>query len=81
MVSDAFLSANNHAITDMASPQSLPNGNNSESPTPSSDKSNGKIVEETPVAEVKPTKPPIEMIYTRWIDQLRMKWPIIGSGS
>ena len=73
VVSDAFLSSNNHTITDKVS-SSPPNGNN-----PSSN-----IVEEIPVAEGKPAKSPISEIlsYSRWIDQLRMKWPInLGSGS
>lgn len=64
IVSDAFLTANNHSTVDTAASRSLPNGNNIiEVPEP----------EPVPVAEVKP-KPPIEMIYSRWIDQLRMKW-------
>jgi hypothetical protein len=70
IVSDAFLSANSHTITDNVS-SSLPNGDSN-------------IVEEIPVAEGKPPKSPIsEMLsYPRWIDQLRMKWPInLGSGS
>jgi serine/threonine-protein kinase 24/25/MST4 len=75
VVSDAFLSASNHTITDnVSSSSSLPNGNNPDS----------NIVEEIPVAEGKPAKSPISEIlsYPRWIDQLRMKWPInLGSGS
>ena len=76
VVSDAFLSANNHTIKDNMS-SNLPNGNNPE-------QSSSNIVEEIPVAEGKPAKSPISEIlsYSRWIDQLRMKWPInLGSGS
>ncbi|RIA90212.1 hypothetical protein C1645_162571 [Glomus cerebriforme] len=66
IVSDAFLSANNN----------IPNGNDPES-------SSSVTVEEKPVAEEKPKSPISEILsYSRWIDQLRMKWPInLGSGS
>lgn len=75
IVSDAFLTANNCAVT-----RGLSNGNNPES----SSSSNGNIVEEIPIVEEKPAKSPISEIlsYSRWIDQLKMKWPInLGSGS
>ncbi|PKY15865.1 Pkinase-domain-containing protein [Rhizophagus irregularis] len=62
IVSDAFLSSNNHT---------------------SDGSSSSDIVEEKPIAEEKPKSPISEILsYPRWIDQLRMKWPInLGSGS
>ncbi|PKC74562.1 Pkinase-domain-containing protein [Rhizophagus irregularis] len=56
IVSDAFLSSNNHT---------------------SDGSSSSDIVEEKPIAEAKPKSPISEILsYPRWIDQLRMKWPI-----
>ncbi|CAB4482236.1 unnamed protein product [Rhizophagus irregularis] len=56
IVSDAFLSSNNHT---------------------SDGSSSSDIVEEKPIAEEKPKSPISEILsYPRWIDQLRMKWPI-----